>query len=523
MNKLIKVLLVFALFGIVFQSCDYIEEPYERNPKEIVLPNRNVLLENYTGHLCESQPVADVEANNLRDTYSDRLSIVNIHAGSYAQLESPLYETDLTTVTGNELDNEFNVTDQGCALGMISRIGSGNSVFEADGWNDKIDSLTKLTTIASLKLTNDYDEENRILNLSVETEFFESTSNVFKLSVFITEDSIQSTQRNSDASIGPVPDWDNYFLRDVLRGAVSPTWGNELNTGEISVNDKISVDYHDFVVPDEWKDWRCNIIAFVYDEASYEIVQVKQIRLVDTYEAPNIRKVFLEDYTGHRCVTCPAAAVVAHDLKEQYEDQLIVMSVHAGFFAEPLSAPFDADFRTEAGTEYFNYFEVEYPPRGMVNRVGEGLNRVLGATEWAAAIGTEVAKDAEAYIEIISDYNSSNRSLSTSLKVSFFSDLPGIYKVCAVVLEDSIIAPQKSNPDDIMDYVHMHMLRGNINGTWGSIITGDNIVAGSEYEVQLPNYDIDAEWDDQHCNIVAFVFNEATLEIIQAEEVKLVE
>ncbi len=531
MNKLINILLVFALVVFISQSCDYVEEPYERNPEEIILPNRNVILENYTGHLCESEPVADVEINNLRDTYSDRLSIINIHAGSYAQLESPLYETDFTTVTGNDLDNEFNVTDQGCALGMISRIGGGNTVFAPDGWDTKIDSLTKLTTIASLTLVNEYDAENRTLDFSVETEFFESTSKVFKLCVFITEDSIQSTQKNSDASLGPVPDWENYLQRDVLRGAVSPSWGSELNAGEINVHDKISVDYNDFVIPDEWKDWRCNIIAYVYDEQSFEVVQVKQTRLVDTYEPPTkIRKVLLEDYTGHKCVNCPGAGFVAHDLKEQYEEQLIVMAVHAGFFAEPNSTGlYTADFRTDAGTEYFDFFQIIANPNGMVNRVGEGQDRVLGETEWAAAVGAEVAKEVEANIEITGDYNSNSRNLSTSLKVNFFTDLPGNYRVCTVILEDSIISPQMNNDPTIgpspdwEDFVHMHMLRGSINGTWGSLVTDETIVSGSEYTIQLANYTIDDEWDDGHCSIVAFIFEEASYEIIQAEEIKLVE
>jgi hypothetical protein len=467
----------------------------------------------------------------LRDTYSSGLSIINIHAGTYAQLESPLYETDFTTVTGDDLDDYFNVTNQGCSIGMISRIGGGNTVFSSGNWDNKIDSLAKLTTIVSLTLINEYNAESRTLDFSVETEFFKSTSKVFKLCVFITEDSIQSAQKNSDASIGPVPDWENYLLRDVLRGAVSPTWGSEINTGEISVHSKYSVDYNDFVIPDEWKESRCNIIAFVYDVQSFEVVQVKQTRLLDTYEPPQkIRKVLLEDYTGIQCVYCPGAIFVAHDLNEQYGEQLIVMAVHAGYFSIPNSTGFyTADYRTEAGSEYFDFFGLAFNPNGMVNRVGEGQDRVLGETEWAAAVGAEVAKEAEANIEITGDYNSSSRSLSTTLKVGFFKDQSENYRICAVILEDSIISPQKNGDSSIgpspdwEDFVHMHMLRGNINGTWGSLVTDEAIVSGSEYTVQLSNYAIDDEWDDQHCNIVAFVFNEETLEIIQAEEVKLVE
>ncbi len=243
-----------------------------------------------------------------------------------------------------------------------------------------------------------------------------------------------------------------------------------------------------------------------------------------------VRKVLLEDYTGHKCVNCPGAGLVAHNLKEQYEEQLVVVAVHAGFFAAPNSTGlYTADFRTEAGNEYFDFFQIIANPNGMVNRFGEGQDRVLGETQWPSAVGAEVAKPPVSAIEITGDYDGVSRVLATSLTIKFLSNLPGKYRVCAMITEDSIIAPQMNNDPSIgpspdwEDYVHMHMLRGNINGTWGSVITDEDITAGSEYSVQCPDYDIDAEWDDQQCHIVAFVFDEDAFEVVQAEEVKLVE
>jgi hypothetical protein len=243
-----------------------------------------------------------------------------------------------------------------------------------------------------------------------------------------------------------------------------------------------------------------------------------------------VRKVLLEDYTGHKCVNCPGAGFVAHDLKEQYEEQLVVVAVHAGFFAQPNSSGlYTADFRTDAGNEYFDFFQIIANPNGMVNRVGEGQDRVLGETQWPSAVGAEVAKEPVSTIEITGDYNEGTKVLSTSLTIKFLSNLPGKYRVCAMITEDSIIAPQMNNDPSIgpspdwEDFVHMHMLRGNINGTWGNSITDETIISGAEYTVECANYAFSDTWDDQHCNIVAFVFNEETFEVIQAEEVKLIE
>ncbi len=245
-----------------------------------------------------------------------------------------------------------------------------------------------------------------------------------------------------------------------------------------------------------------------------------------------VRKVLLEDYTGHKCVNCPGAAVVAHDLKETYEEKLVVIAVHAGFFAEPNSTGlYTADFTTDMGDELDTYFgiSIQGNPNGMINRVGEGADRVIGEGQWPSTVGQEIAKPAVSTIEISGDYDNGTRVLNTSLTIEFLDNLPGNYRVCAVITEDSIISPQMNSDapigptPDWEDYVHMHMLRGSINGTWGNSITDETITAGSEYTVQCDNYTIDTDWDEQQCHIVAYVFNEETFEIIQAEELKLVE
>src|SRR4051812_5513690 len=46
------------------------------------------------------------------------------------------------------------------------------------------------------------------------------------------------------------------------------------------------------------------------------------------------KKVLVEDYTGHLCGNCPAAGIYLNDtLKSVYNHCLVIISVHAGFFA----------------------------------------------------------------------------------------------------------------------------------------------------------------------------------------------
>ena len=43
---------------------------------------------------------------------------------------------------------------------------------------------------------------------------------------------------------------------------------------------------------------------------------------------PAVQRAFVEKYTGVRCVNCPNADIVLHDLGEKYGDQLIITAIH---------------------------------------------------------------------------------------------------------------------------------------------------------------------------------------------------
>ena len=44
---------------------------------------------------------------------------------------------------------------------------------------------------------------------------------------------------------------------------------------------------------------------------------------------PNSKGILLEDYTGHKCTNCPAAAQIAKDLEQDSVLNVIVASIHA--------------------------------------------------------------------------------------------------------------------------------------------------------------------------------------------------
>ncbi|MEA3504237.1 MAG: Omp28 family outer membrane lipoprotein [Bacteroidota bacterium] len=241
------------------------------------------------------------------------------------------------------------------------------------------------------------------------------------------------------------------------------------------------------------------------------------------------KKILLEDFTGHRCVNCPGAHVVAHDLQEEYGEQIIVVGVHAGYFAEPSGEVFSRDFTTVAGEQLSGDFQVAQYPSGMINRSEVDGNVVIGQDKWTAAVGAMVQGEAEIKLEIENTYNYDDRKLNSSVDVTFLSsNLASTYNICVYITEDNIIAPQMNNDEsigetpDILEYNHRHVLRKAINGTYGDVITSEAITIETPYTFDFTDVVIPQEWNAEHLSIVAFVIDQANQQVIQAEQLKAV-
>lgn len=256
----------------------------------------------------------------------------------------------------------------------------------------------------------------------------------------------------------------------------------------------------------------------------------------DTTEV-KVRKVLLEDYTGHKCGNCPEAALTAQTIKATYGDRLVVMSVHAGFWAQTFAAPFNYDFKTTTGTDYDNFFAVGLAgnPNGMVNRIDYLANTHIKAHgTWGGIVEPLMAETPDAYIKITNSYNTSTRVLNTSVSSEFLNFMSGTYKLVVLLAEDSIVKAQVdySKPlgqQNVLNYAHRHVLRSAISSSsWGDVIATGSAAAG-DTSVNVFQYTLPATFpntngivpDADHCYVVAFIYDAATYEVIQVEEKKI--
>lgn len=241
------------------------------------------------------------------------------------------------------------------------------------------------------------------------------------------------------------------------------------------------------------------------------------------------RKVLVEDYTGHTCGNCPKAAISADNLENLYHSNVIILAVHAGFFAqvEASPSPYTDDFNTQTGTDWDNFFGIGAAgnPNGMINRKDYPAGSHIKAySNWSAETSPFINQPADAKITLAPTYNASAKTLDLVVKTKFMNALTNNYKLSVVLMEDSITGAQKDytkNPDEVPNYVFRHVLRGGINGSWGEALNTAPVAANDSIVKTYTSFAINPAYNDNRLYAIAFVYNAATYEVIQAEEIKI--
>ncbi len=241
------------------------------------------------------------------------------------------------------------------------------------------------------------------------------------------------------------------------------------------------------------------------------------------------RKILLEDYTGHTCPNCPRAAEIAHNMQSVYGNSLIVMSVHAGYFATPGNPPFNNDLRCATSIELDNFFGVSAVgnPNGMINRVPYNNSKIINPDLWLSAFIIQNNNDKSTIkIDIQNTYILNERKLLSNIQTEFLDELTGTYMLAVYIIEDSIVSSQKNNDPDIgsvpviIDYVHRNVLRASINSTFGDTIANGNINKGY-YKEKTYSKTLNSNWNENQCYVLAYIYDHSSYEILQSEIKKI--
>ncbi|MEX1189224.1 MAG: Omp28 family outer membrane lipoprotein [Bacteroidia bacterium] len=239
-----------------------------------------------------------------------------------------------------------------------------------------------------------------------------------------------------------------------------------------------------------------------------------------------IRKVLIEDFTGHTCGNCPRAAESLNQIENLYGNQVVAIAVHAGFFAEPTGTFFSTDYRTTIGNDLDVAFgnSAAGLPNGLINRKSYDGQTILQHTDWASKTSEWINLPPEASIRTTPTFDEGSRQLSISVKTTFLQQIDESLNIVYYLTEDSIQSAQKDYDLDAQydpNYYHRHVLRGSINGAWGQVL-GDGVsyTSGEELTTNV-SYSIPANWNSSKVAVVAILYKTSNNEVVQVEETKI--
>ena len=225
-------------------------------------------------------------------------------------------------------------------------------------------------------------------------------------------------------------------------------------------------------------------------------------------QAPK-RTVLLEDFTGQRCVNCRTATEIIEQLQKEVGDSAIIpVAIHSG----PLGFSGNENtigLATPLGNEYYNHFKVEYQPAGLIDRKGP-MNHSI----WTMEAMADMSIDASVDLKL--EASRLGQEIRISAKATgAIGDTKG--KLQLWITEDSITALQMM-PDGKpnANYIHNHVLRTAVNGTWGEDIT----LAEGESKTIEATQAIAPTWNPAQLSVVAFVYDDKGVKQAAKKKVK---
>lgn len=220
---------------------------------------------------------------------------------------------------------------------------------------------------------------------------------------------------------------------------------------------------------------------------------------------PTGKTVLIKDFTGARCVNCPAAADYAHNLQHQLdEEHIIILSVHAGYLAQPVGQ--FPNFITDEGTAWYNNNSSN--PLFSVDHVSLSEGNTLFVEQLDSSVGSALAEEQQFEIVINNSYDAASRQLNVSAQLIALSDMQGDYHVTVCLVEDNIVGRQIIPGGVNTEYVFRNVFRGTLNGADGASFASGAVEAEQQFPVNYST-ELNSEYNADECYVMVYIHDKS--------------
>ena len=224
------------------------------------------------------------------------------------------------------------------------------------------------------------------------------------------------------------------------------------------------------------------------------------------YPLSTQKKTLIETFTGQTCGNCPGGHDILEKALKGNEDKFVVVSHHSGYQPDAFTMEEDMDY-----TWFYNSSSL-YAPAIMFDRAPstDGLTSVvfLGNDSKLVNDAVKIFPNREPFISIQlnNKFDVSTRQGTLDVEVyTFVNPTEAEHRLNLHLVQDDMVATQSGMGSN---YVHHHVFRGCLNGTWGESI---ELIEGTTVKKTI-GYTIPEKIVSTHTNKVSW---EAILEDMQ--------
>lgn len=257
-TRIYSIAAILLAASSILSSCDEkdLDQRYEEMTE--IIPQRNVLLEEFTGQMCPNCPKAHQAVSGFKQQYGEYLIAVSIHAGHFGLDGSQVPHLALMRPEGNVYANKWDISAY--PSGVINRRQGPLSV---DAWVNPLRAELLRTTPLQITANAQFDEANGNVQIMVDMESSVNLSG--KLQVWVTENNIVAPQQDGTVLLP------EYTHNHVFQACVNGTWGEDVEmTPSVPFQKK-----YEIVKKEYWKPENLAIVAFVYNETD-GVIQVTE-------------------------------------------------------------------------------------------------------------------------------------------------------------------------------------------------------------------------------------------------------
>ena len=249
---------------------------------------------------------------------------------------------------------------------------------------------------------------------------------------------------------------------------------------------------------------------------------------INALSAMPVKNVLLEEFTTASCQYCPMGTTIVNNIDNSYS-RIIPVALHAGFGTDAMTTADHSSIYSALGggsgapalmIDRFYWTDLKDITMNMV------YSSDFSYTLWNDKTQKRLPIRSPLGIAATTTYNSSNRLLTVTPTVQFYTQLTGLsYRINCYIVEDSVSGsgagynqvnywtnhsqgsfnPWYGKGSPIAGFKHRHVGRYLFGGPWGTtgIIPAD-VNSGDAFSTQY-TYTIPAGWNANRIKLVVFV------------------